>query len=98
MHNGTEINVNILSWLMHYDFINEGYLELTQEQKEFSQRFLFLEYLEEWERSNWQGRRIPMYHQIISDMYLHIADEQYETAQLYKDTIELYEIDMTDFE
>ncbi len=85
---------------MYEHFINDGYLDLDPEVQEFCQRFLFLEYLDDWEQNRLRGEGIPLglEHWIYSDMYLHVHHENYETAQLYKDTIDRYKIDLPEFE
>ena len=84
---------------MYDHFVNEEYLRLDNDLKEFTQRFLFLEYLEEWEQTNFKTNiKITLEQMLFVDLQLHIQDENYETAQLYKDVMERYKIDLPEFE
>tara|TARA_R110001632_G_scaffold191972_1_gene312779 strand:+ start:193 stop:447 length:255 start_codon:yes stop_codon:yes gene_type:complete len=84
---------------MYDHFVNEEYLRLDIDLKEFTQRFLFLEYLEEWEQTRFKTNiKITLEQMLFVDLQLHIQDENYETAQLYKDVMERYKIDLPEFE
>jgi len=84
---------------MYDHFVNEEYLRLDNDLKEFTQRFLFLEYLEEWEQTRFKTKiKITLHQMLFVDLQLHIQDENYETAQLYKDVMERYKKDLPEFE
>lgn len=78
---------------MNYEeHIVEGYFEYKEDAKEFSQRFLFIEYLEEWEQIKFKEKYSGTLRDfILADLYLHIHDENYATVQLYTDMIKRHE-------
>lgn len=77
------------------NFINPDYFNLTEDSKEFNQRILFLEYLDEWDSLNHEGRTQHTLGTIIlADMLILLHQEEYETVQLYKDTLQRYQIDI----
>ena len=85
---------------MHTDHVIPEYFELDREQKEFMQRFLFLDYAEEWNvlRFRKDDTATTLEIKLETDMYLHKADENYETVQLYLDVIERYKNEFHQFE
>lgn len=77
------------------NFINRDYLNLTDDSKEFNQRILFLEYLDEWDSMVYELRtRHTLGTIILADMYILLHREEYETVQLYKDTLQRYQIEI----
>ena len=85
---------------MYHNHIVPEYFELNEEQQDFTQRFLFLDYLEEWEVARFRklNKGITLYRQMEADMWMHKADEEYETVQLYMDVLDRFKKDMIDFE
>ena len=85
---------------MYHNHIVPEYFELNEEQQDFTQRFLFLDYLEEWEVARFRklNKGITLYRQMEADMWMHKADEEYETVQLYMDVLNRFKKDMIDFE
>tara|TARA_R110001632_G_scaffold92880_1_gene198196 strand:+ start:722 stop:985 length:264 start_codon:yes stop_codon:yes gene_type:complete len=84
---------------LYENFTNVDYFNLPPDEQEFCQRFLFLEYIEAWEYSRArEGLQGALKEFIMADMYLHIHDENYETAQLYQDMIDRYKIELPNFE
>lgn len=80
---------------------NRNYLQLDDEQKDFIQRLLFLDYVEDWEQSLFKkgGRGLPSVKvRIEQDLKYLVNDEEYEQAQLYYDILKRYENDFDDFE
>lgn len=85
--------------MIHFEFlerfIQRDYFGLRDDVKEFSQRILFLEYLDEWDHLIYTGQtEHSLYTIILADMYILLHREEYETVQLYKDTLERYRIDI----
>ena len=76
-------------------FKTDEYFDMDGDTKEFTQRMLFLEYLEEWDRLRFLDETThSLQTTIMSDMYIHLYYEHYETVQLYKDTLERYQLDL----
>ena len=74
------------------------YFNMDQESKEFTQRMLFLEYLEEAEQEAFhRGEVVSLVEMFLRDQYMHELDEEYETCQLYKDTFLRFKSEFKDF-
>ena len=79
---------------------HEDYFQLDDEQRDFLQRLLFFEYIEELEVIAFKlGRKRPhLAYAIHADMEHHIKNESYETAQLYKDMAKRFKKEIIDFD
>ncbi len=75
------------------------YLIYDQEQKDFMQRMLFMEYLEDWEVSRFHGRPHHGFeNSLVMDMIDYEEAECYEICQLYRDTLERFKQDIREFD
>ena len=79
---------------------HDDYFELDEEQRDFLQRLLFLDYLEALEEMKFKllGRRPHLAYVIQADMQYHIENESYETAQLYMDIAKRFKKEIIDFD
>ena len=85
--------------MFHLNFEQSDYFQISPDSKEFSQRILFLEYYEEWERQYFHKfTRHTLKTFILADMYMHLHAENYETVQLYTDVMERYKIELHKYE
>ena len=76
-------------------FKTDEYFTYDADTKLYCQKILFLEYLEEWDRLRFLDETThSLQTTIMSDMYIHLYYEHYETVQLYKDTLERYQLDL----
>ena len=74
------------------------YFNMDRESKEFTQRMLFLEYLEEAEQEAFHlGEVVSLIEMFLRDQYMHELNEEYETCQLYKDTFLRFKSEFKDF-
>jgi hypothetical protein len=74
------------------------YFNMDRESQEFTQRMLFLEYLEEAEQISFHSKEIvSLVEMFLRDQYMHELNEEYETCQLYKDTFLRFKSEFTDF-
>ena len=75
------------------------YFELDNEQRDFLQRLLFFEYIEELEVMEFKLGRKPILAILLKeDMQYHIEQESYETAQLYKDIAKRFKKEIINFD
>ena len=75
------------------------YFELDNEQRDFLQRLLFFEYIEELEVMDFKlGRRSCLAQLLYDDMQYHVKQESYETAQLYKDIARRFKNEIINFD
>jgi len=85
--------------MFHLNFEEPHYFTLSEDSKEFSQRVLFLEYFEEWERCHFHKFTQHTFKSfILADMYMFLHAENYETVQLYTDVLERYKIELNKYE
>jgi hypothetical protein len=73
------------------------YFDMDGDTKEFTQRMLFLEYVEEWEQLSFKNREYLS----LTAMFLdaqdgYEEDEEYETCQLFKDTYQRFKSEFKD--
>lgn len=74
------------------------YFNMDRESQEFTQRMLFLEYLEEAEQISFHSKEIvSLVEMFLRDQYMHELNEEYETCQLYKDTFLRFKSEFKDF-
>ncbi len=74
------------------------YFNMDQESKQFTQRMLFLEYVEEVEQLSFKsGEYHSLTRLFLEDQYMHELNEEYETCQLFKDTFVRFKSEFVDF-
>lgn len=79
--------------------IHPEYFSLDAEQKDFLQRLLFFDYIEDLEISaDMGGRRRSIAFMLKSDLDYHITQENYETCALYVDTIKRFKKEIINFD
>lgn len=74
------------------------YFKLSKEEKELLQRFLFLEYLEEWEVATFKGYTYKIQDQMKEQLKELIRQQNYEVCALYVDTMKRYKTDIEEFD
>jgi len=78
---------------------HDDYFQLDDEQRDFLQRLLFFEYIEELEVMDFKlGRRTCLAQLLRADMQYHIENESYETAQLYMDIARRFKKEIINFD
>jgi hypothetical protein len=74
------------------------YFKLSKDEKELLQRFLFLDYLEEWEVATLKGYQYKIYDQMREQLKEMIRIQNYEVCGLYVDTMKRYKTDIEEFD
>jgi len=78
---------------------HDDYFQLDAEQRDFLQRLLFFEYIEELEVMDFKlGRTSCLAQLLYDDMQYHIENESYETAQLYMDIARRFKKEIINFD
>ena len=78
---------------------HDDYFELDAEQRDFLQRLLFFEYIEELEVIDFKlGRKPCLAILLKADMQHHIENESYETAALYMDIARRFKKEIINFD
>jgi len=85
------------------DYTNCQYFSLDEEQKDFIQRLMFYDYLEQHEVAKWRKGKIkkvllPLYDTLISDMLLLSQEEDYQSCALYRDVVERFKNEIQEFD
>jgi len=73
------------------------YFNMSEDSKEFTQRMLFMEYVEEWERSEFHGDPYSLTVEFVKDQVELEQNEEYETCQLYMDTFVRFQKQFKEF-
>ena len=74
------------------------YFSMDLQSKEFTQRMLFLEYMEEAEQLSFKSKEyVSLTRLFLEDQYMHELNEEYETCQLFKDTFTRFKSEFKDF-
>ena len=84
---------------MYLDHEISEYFTFNAKEKDYIQRFLFLQYLEEWEVSRFKGvHEYTLHDTILTDKLLHLNHESYETCQLYEDVLQRFKYELKEYE
>lgn len=79
-------------------FSCDNYLTMNGEDKVFVQKLLFWDYVEEvTQLAHAQGRYLSVLEYFMQDFHEWIDAENYEMAQLYKDTVLRFKTEFQDF-
>ena len=79
-------------------YIDPDYLTYNGDDKSFMQRALFLEYLEDWEVSQFKGDPYSLLEELDRDLKELQDLEYYEVCQLYQDILHRFKKDIEEFD
>jgi hypothetical protein len=85
------------------DYTNCEYFSLDLEQRDFIQRLLFFDYVEEQEVARFRKGKIkkellPLYDTLYMDMILLTREEDYQSCALYRDVIKRFKNEIVEFD
>jgi len=70
---------------------------MDPDTREFTQRMLFMEYVEEWEQLSFKNREyLSLTTMFLAAQNGYEEDEEYETCQLFKDTYQRFKSEFKD--